>query len=98
MADLSALSGAPTKCAIRKLEYYGTTNAAATIVGAWDHTTDDHAFSFKGPSYLTTVCFEEGNGLIDPASAGGTGDLVLTTTLLDSGDVFSLYIELELLA
>ena len=96
LADLSALVDVPTKCALRKLEYAGKVNAAATIAGEWDHTTDDLAFFFKGSSDKTDWCFHEGDGVMDPASTGGTGDLLLTTTGLDSGDWFSLYVELEL--
>ena len=96
LADISGLEGAPTKCALRRLEYAGKVNAAATIAGEWDHNTDDLAFFFKGSSDKTDWCFSHGNGVIDPASAGGTGDLLLTTTGLDANDWFSLYVELEL--
>ena len=96
LADLSTFQGPPTKCSIRKLAYAGSVNAAATIALLWDHTTDDLAWQFEGPSNLTEFCFECGNGLIDPGSAGGTGDLVVATTGLDATDTINLYVELEL--
>lgn len=95
LADLSALPGSPAKSSIRKLVYAASADAA-TVELLWDHTTDDRAWKFKGSSNLTEFCFACGNGVIDPGSAGGTGDLLLTTTGLASGDVVNLYVELEL--
>jgi hypothetical protein len=42
----------------------------------WDHTTDDVAMLLNGNGYDD---FSAGGGLRDPSSAGGTGDLLLTT-------------------
>lgn len=96
LADLSALVGAPVKASLRKVVYQGYVNAAATVALHFDHTTDDLAFKVRGPADSVEFCFEMGDGVIDPASAGGTGDLVLTTTGLDASDIFNLYVELEL--
>lgn len=42
----------------------------------WDHTTDDEALILSGTGEMD---FRTSGGLWDPASAGDTGDLIMTT-------------------
>lgn len=61
---------------------------------AWDHTTDDTALVLSGSGYDDF----SGNGgdvtnpkgLPDPRSAGGTGDLLLTSVGATSGDTYDI--------
>lgn len=57
---------------------------------AWDHTADDTALVLYGGGLMDMT---DRSKLIDPASAGGTGDLLLTTSGL--GATFSYTIHLR---
>ena len=59
----------------------------------WDQDTDAPAFVVN-PSNGGHWCFERFGGIDNPAGAGATGDLVLTTTSLDAGDEFILIIRI----
>lgn len=59
----------------------------------WDHTTDDQALTLAGPAIKRD--FRSVGGLIDPASAGATGDLLLTTLGHTAGDSYDLTIHLK---
>ena len=76
--DISTLTGpdgsAPTKTSVMEIEY--AVSGFNYIVLAWDHTANDTIAVLKGQGILD---FEADGGLVDPASAGGTGDIVLTT-------------------
>ena len=56
----------------------------------WDHTTDDVAMRLSGNGYDN---FAAGGGLRDPASSGGTGDLLLTSTGAASGATYDITLE-----
>lgn len=60
----------------------------------WDHTTDDEALmlSANGDSFD----FRRYGGLRDPRSAGGTGDIILTTNGHSSGDTYSILLDVIL--
>ena len=59
----------------------------------WDHDTDDKALElsgsgyedFRGDSFLRTQ-----KGLADPRTAGGTGDILLTTVGAVSGATYDI--------
>ena len=59
----------------------------------WDHTADDLAVGLGAGT--VDLDFREFGGVHDPESAGGTGDLLLTTAGATSGDTYSLTIELR---
>ena len=59
----------------------------------WDQTTDSPAFTFD-PSNSGSWNFNSFGGIGNPGGAGATGDLVLTTTNLDAGDVLTLIIKI----
>lgn len=58
---------------------------------SFDHTTDDTAVVLC--SGIGKLCFSDFGGLKDPSSAGGTGDLLLTTAGATSGGAYSIFIE-----
>lgn len=59
----------------------------------WDQTTDSPVFTFD-PANGTTWDFSSFGGISNPNGTGATGDLLLTTTNLDSGDVLSIIIKI----
>lgn len=54
----------------------GTTGGFNYVALHWDHTTDDEIAVLSGPF---DIDFSVEGGLTDPKSAGGTGDIILTT-------------------
>lgn len=60
---------------------------------AWDHTTDDTALVLSGTG---DMCFKKCGGLRDPGSAGGTGDLLLTSVGAGSGDTYTIVLHVSL--
>ncbi len=60
----------------------------------WDQSTDSPIASFD-PAYTQKLCFEKFGGVHNPAGSGATGDIVLTTSGLDSGDEVTLKITVK---
>lgn len=60
----------------------------------WDQSTDAPVLSFD-PSSMVTLDFSEFGGINNPAGSGATGDLLLTTANLDSGDEVSLILYIK---
>jgi len=75
LSTLSLLGGiAPTKTSIIEIEY---SIAGFNFINlSWDHTVDDVIAVLKGQGFLD---FTRDGGLVDPATTGGTGNIVLTT-------------------
>jgi len=74
----------PTSFVVEKIEY--------DILGMqvqlhWDHTTPDIIAVISGAGYLDWVA---AGGLVDPLSAGGTGDIELTTVGHTAGDSYTI--------
>lgn len=59
---------------------------------SWDQTTDSPAISLN-PAQTQHLCLEHIGGIPNPAAAGATGDLFLSTASLDAGDAVTLIIE-----
>lgn len=76
--DLSTLIGpdgtAPTRFVVEELEW--NIQGFTSVALYWDHTTDDIIDVLAGVGYKD---YRPVGGAVDPASAGGTGDVVLTT-------------------
>ena len=93
--DISTLTGpdgtAPTKTSIMEIDY--AVSGFNYITLAWDHTTDDVAMVLKGNGYVN---FEADGGLVDPASTGGTGDILLTTDGSADGSSYDIRIKIRL--
>lgn len=61
----------------------------------WDQSTDSPISSFD-PAYSQYMCYEKLGGICNPGGTGATGDILLTTANLDSGDEVTLIIEVRL--
>lgn len=59
----------------------------------WDQNTDSPAIVLN-PANGGYWCFESFGGIGNPNGTGATGDLLLTTTALDSGDEVSVIIKI----
>ncbi len=55
----------------------------------WDHDTDDEIVTLSGEGVIDWADF---GGLIDPKTAGGTGDILLTTNGAIAGSTYDLTI------
>lgn len=79
MFDKSGLTGPnglePSKLVIKEVQW--SIQGYPYVLIEWDHTTDDEAVVLgEGSGYFDYSAF---GGLVDPASAGGTGDIIFTT-------------------
>ena len=74
------------KLAIEKVQY--SVQGFTYVKIAFDHTTDDTALILAPGS--TVLDFTELGGVVDPDSAGGTGDIVLTTVGNSAGDTYDI--------
>ena len=86
--DISTLPGAPSKVKITSIEW-SVKDMAVRIY--FDHTTDD----------LVAVLTGEGSsGLVieDPASAGGTGDILISTHGAVAGSSYQVDLEVQTVA
>lgn len=59
----------------------------------WDHTTDDEIAVLSLAGFFD---YTYGGGLADPRSAGGTGDVLLTTAGATSGATYDITLTLKL--
>jgi len=96
LIDKSALTGPLPGIATGRLsveEIWYSIQGFESILLYWDHTTDDPIARLTGDGY---VCFKEYGGLVDPNSAGGTGDLCWAYAGAGadtSGDTFTITIK-----
>jgi len=72
LVDISTFQGTPTKVTI--LEAVATVRNMDYLYVKWDHDTDDEAIVF--PEGTTVFTAEREGGMTDPASTGGTGDIL----------------------
>lgn len=87
--DISALSGAPSKVRINYLSWSCEGMAVQVL---FDHNADDLAIVLGGHGEHD---FRPWGGYHDPASAGGTGDILFTTSGHTAGDSYSILMEIE---
>lgn len=88
--DKSALTGPdgtePSKLVVEEISW--DIQGFTSIRLLWDHDTDDEILVLgPGSGYMSWV---DVGGLVDPASTGGTGDILLTTVGHDSGDTYNI--------
>lgn len=86
--DVSALSGAPTRVRINKIQYSVSGMVARLL---WDATTDVTIVDLQGDGFLKAHHF---GGLINNGGAGVTGDIMLTTFGHTSGDSYTIILEM----
>jgi hypothetical protein len=96
--DISALVGAPTAVEIERIVYDVTNveDTAATgpsLTILFDHDTDDVVLQLGRAGEFD---FREYGGLRDPASDGGTGDILFTFDNPAAGDGYTVLLELAL--
>lgn len=88
---LSADAAEPAKMAIE--EILCSIQGFTSVKLLWDHSTDDVAAVLTGNDYRNySECI-----LVDPASSGGTGDLLLTTVGASATATYDITIVLRLL-
>lgn len=96
LIDLSTLTapsgGAPTSVRIDEITW-SVGDGFSYVLLEWDHTSNTTLDYFQGRGYMD---FRPYGGKNDPGSAGGTGDLVLTTSGGASGDTYSFLISATL--
>jgi len=83
--DISTLPGAPTKVRISKMNY---AVAGMVVKVYFDHTTDDLVAVLSGDGEISVP-------LEDPASAGGTGDILFTTVGAIANSAYMIEMEIE---
>ena len=92
----SSLTGpngsAPSKIVIEEVQW--SVQGFSSVRVFWDHTTDDEALVLgAGVGYMNFVA---AGGNIDPASSGGTGDIIFTTAGAVSGATYDVTLVLRL--
>lgn len=86
--DISALPGAPTKVKISKMKW---SVAGMAVKVYFDHTTDDLVAVLSGDGEISQP-------IEDPASAGGTGDILFTTVGAVANSSYMIEMEVEIIA
>lgn len=76
------------------MDIRGGGKCSGTIRLAWDQGTDFNALSWnmQGENYR---CFRDFGGIKNPGASGATGDVLLTSIGLASGDEFDLIITVK---
>jgi adhesin HecA-like repeat protein len=67
--------------------------SSCQVLLEWDQTTDSPVFTLD-PANGNYWDFRSFGGIDNPAGTGATGDLLLTTTNLDAGDVLTIIIKI----
>ena len=94
--DISTLTGpdgvnAPARTVIEQLEW--SIQGFTSVRLFWDHTTNDEIAVLAGQGFKD---YREYGGLLDPASAGDTGDILLTTAGNTAGSTYDITIVVRL--
>ena len=94
--DISTLTGpngnAPSKLVVEEIQ--SDVQGFASVRLFWDATTDDEiAMLGTGKDYRN---YKNVGGLVDPASSGATGDILLTTNGAVSGATYDITLVLRL--
>jgi hypothetical protein len=87
--DISALPGSPSAVRIDKVTF---TTLGMSVRVLYDHATDDTAMVLYGSGEIDLKGY---GGLHDPASSGGTGDILFTTIGQVANDSYDITLELE---
>lgn len=88
--DNSAVWNDVSKGSIRSIQASGSD---CVCMLKWDQTTDSPIANFN-PALNQPQCYKEYGGISNPNGTGATGDLLLSTANLDSGDAFTLIVEI----
>ncbi len=91
--DISTLAGplgdgvAPTSVSVAEISW--CIQGFTSVELLWDHNTDDEIDILSGAGYRN---YRDLSYLVDPKSAGGTGDVLLTTTGAVAGATYDIAI------
>lgn len=92
ISTLLNLAGQPcTRTAIEEIKW--DVQGFSSVRLSWDHTTDDVAAIMSGRG---AVSYAHLGYLFDPQSAGGTGDLLLTSVGAAAGATYDITVVLQL--
>jgi len=80
----------PSSVSLLSVQYQVTGFNYVTLY--WDHTTDDEMVVLSGNGFFDY----EGDALVDPKSAGDTGDVLLTTDGAIDGASYNIILEFRL--
>lgn len=89
--DISTLDSGATKVRITRVKWAIAPGMNVTVL--FDHTSDDTVLILNGDGEFTRD--DLAGGVIDPASAGGTGDILFTTSGQAAGDGYTILMEIE---
>jgi hypothetical protein len=89
--DISTLTGTPTYTALEEVSW--DVQGFTSVRLYWDHNTDDIIDIFSGRGARS---YRELGYLFDPRTAGGTGDILLTTAGNTSGATYDITLVLQL--
>lgn len=89
--DNSALINSVTAGSVMEISASGS---SCQLLLEWDQTTDSPIAALD-PAASPHFCFRDFGGITNPGGTGATGDVVLTTTNLDAGDVVTLLITIK---
>lgn len=67
--------------------------ASCQVLLSWDQTTDFKVLAIN-PAYSEHICFKSIGGIRNPAGTGATGDLLLSTLGLSTGNEVTIIIEI----
>lgn len=94
--DISSLTGPdgtpPTSVTVEAVDY--DIQGFSSVQLFWDHTTDDEMLTLGAGQNIRD--FSGFGGLHDPASAGGTGDVLLTTVGASATATYDIILVLKL--
>lgn len=77
-----------------KLMQVWASGSSCQLTLEWDQGTDSPIVSFD-PAYTQYLDFRSIGGISNPNGSGATGDIVLTSGNLDSGDVVTVILHVE---
>lgn len=89
--DNSAFINNPAVGSVVSIEASGS---SCQLLFEWDQTTDSPICALD-PAASPKFCFQEFGGISNPNGAGATGDIVLTTTNLNAGDVVTILLKIK---
>lgn len=93
LSGITGPDGTPTtKTVIEEISW--SVQGFTSVRLLWDHTTDDEIAALAaGNGYIN---YKNAGGLVDPASTGGTGDILLTTAGAVSGATYDITLVIRL--
>ena len=89
--DNSALIADVSAGSVMEIEASGS---SCQLLFEWDQATDSPIAALD-PAASPRLCFRRFGGISNPGATGATGDVVLTTTNLDAGDVLTILLTVK---